>query len=468
MEDIIKDILPVDLPLSNNSIIKVIGVGGGGGNAVNHMYNQGINDVSFVVCNTDYQDLEFSPVPIKIQIGEAETSGLGAGGMPEIGEKSANESIETIRNLLSDNTKMVFITAGMGGGTGTGASPVVAKVASDLNILTVGIVTIPFAFEGIRKIKQAFKGIAKLSEHVDALLVINNEKLKHIYPDLNLSNAFAKADDVLSNAAKAIAEIITKKGHINIDFADVNTIMRKGKVAIMNTGFASGENRITLAIEDALNSPLLNTSDVRGASRVLLSIYCSKEHEIRMEEVTQVHEFMEKVGKDVTVIWGITFDDTLGEKVKITLIATGFEVSDLPVITRTEIGQPIEKDIASIIQNTESKSGTERSVNDSTTDESEKSTEHATESKIEEDIAITPEILKTFYGDSIDTKEEKENQTIITDEEEFEDKNEGQFILEGDEIGKINTINLDDLEDLNSEELQKKRKIPAYLRRERK
>lgn len=322
--------LPLELPLIDSSIIKVIGVGGGGGNAVNHMYRQGITDVSFVVCNTDNQALAKSPVPIKIQLGADTTEGLGAGGKPEVAKLAAEESIEQIKDLLKDNTKMVFITAGMGGGTGTGASPVVAKVAHDLGILTVGIVTIPFAFEGNMKIRQALEGVAALSEHVDAILVINNEKLKQIYPDLELSNAFAKADDVLTNAAKAIAEIITVPGYINTDFADVYSIMKDGNVAIMNTGYASGENRITKAIEDALNSPLLNTSDVSGASKILLSLYCSNSDQIRMEEVEQIHEFMSKVGENVQVIWGASFDEELKEKVKITLIATGFEVSDIP------------------------------------------------------------------------------------------------------------------------------------------
>lgn len=322
--------LPLELPLVDSSIIKVIGVGGGGGNAVNHMYRQGITDVSFVVCNTDNQALRKSPVPIKIQLGADTTEGLGAGGKPEVARKAAEETIDKIKDLLKDNTKMVFITAGMGGGTGTGASPVVAKVAHDLGILTVGIVTIPFAFEGNMKIRQALEGVAALSEHVDAILVINNEKLKQIYPDLELSNAFAKADDVLSNAAKAIAEIITIEGYINIDFADVFSTMKDGNVAIMNTGYASGEKRITKAIEDALNSPLLNTNDVSGASKILLSLYCSNSDQIRMEEVEEIHNFMSNVGENVEVIWGAGFDEELKDKVKITLIATGFDVSDIP------------------------------------------------------------------------------------------------------------------------------------------
>ncbi len=316
--------------MADENIIKVIGVGGGGNNAVNHMFRQGIKDVSFVVCNTDNQALIKSPIPTKIQLGKNTTDGLGAGNRPEKAREAAEESIDRIKEVLSDNTRMVFITAGMGGGTGTGASPVVARIAHNMNILTVGIVTIPFAFEGTKRIRQAMEGVEQLSRHVDAMLVINNEKLRKIYPDLEMSNAFAKADDVLTNAAKAIAEIITIPGYINTDFADVYTILKDGNVAIMNTGYASGENRITNAIQDALTSPLVNTSDIKGASKILLSFYCSNAHQIRMEEVEQIHTFMANVGDNVEVIWGATFDDNLGEQVKVTIIATGFAVSSIP------------------------------------------------------------------------------------------------------------------------------------------
>lgn len=328
--DLLDENLPLEFPLSTSSNIKVIGVGGAGGNAVNHMYEKGIRDVAFVVCNTDEQDLKRSPVPVKILLGKETTRGLGAGAAPAVATKAAEESREEIEQMLSDNTDMVFITAGMGGGTGTGAAPIIAQIAQSLDILTVGIVTIPFAFEGKKKILQALEGVASLSRFVDAILVINNEKLRQIHSDFEISNAFAKADDILSNAAKAIAEIITVPGYVNTDFADVNTIMKNGKVAIMNTGFASGENRINKAIEDALKSPLLNTSEVKGAKKILLSLYCSKAHEIKIEEITQVHDFMAKVGDDVTVIWGASFDEELKDEVKITLIATGFDVKDIP------------------------------------------------------------------------------------------------------------------------------------------
>lgn len=320
------------LPVGDTSIIKVIGVGGGGSNAVNHMFHRGITDVTFVVCNTDNQALQKSPVPIKIQLGAQTTEGLGAGGRPERAREAALESINEIEKVLKANTKMAFITAGMGGGTGTGAAPVVAKVAKELGILTVGIVTIPFAFEGKKKIAQALEGVDEMAKYVDALLVINNEKLSLIYPDLELPNAFARADDVLTNAAKGIAEIITVPGYINVDFADVYTIMKDGGVAIMNTGFAEGENRVSKAIEDALHSPLLNNSDIRGAKKILLNVYCSTTDPVKMEEVSEINQFMETTGSDIEVIWGASFEDGLQEKVKITIIATGFEVDQIPEI----------------------------------------------------------------------------------------------------------------------------------------
>lgn len=316
----------IGLDILQDSIIKVLGVGGGGCNAVNYMYRQGIRDVSFLVCNTDSMALEKMSVPAKLQIGP----GLGAGGRPQVAEDFAQGSEERIREALDDGTKMVFITAGMGGGTGTGASPVVAKVAHEMGILTVGIVTIPFAFEGRKAIQKAMRGVAKLAQYTDALLVINNEKLRLLFSDLDLPNAFSKADEVLCNAAKSIAEIITIPGYINTDFQDVYNTLKDGNVAIMNVGEAEGEDRITKAIEDALTSPLVNTNDVHGASRILLNFYCSTEHAIRMQELAQVQEFCDSVGDDVDVKWGASYDETLGEKVKVTIIATGYSVTDIP------------------------------------------------------------------------------------------------------------------------------------------
>ncbi|MBR3675271.1 MAG: cell division protein FtsZ, partial [Bacilli bacterium] len=264
-----ENILDFDIPEQGNSIIKVIGVGGGGGNAVNHMYREGIHDVTFVLCNTDNQALNDSPVPVHLQLGK---EGLGAGNKPEKARKAAEESIEDVRKMLNDGTRMAFITAGMGGGTGTGAAPVIARVSKELDILTVGIVTIPFRFEGDRKIDQALDGVEEMSKHVDALLVINNERLREIYPELSLLDAFSKADDTLSVAAKSIAEIITNHGFMNLDFNDVKTVLKDGGVAIMSTGYGEGEGRVKKAIDDALNSPLLNDNDVFNSKKILLSI----------------------------------------------------------------------------------------------------------------------------------------------------------------------------------------------------
>ena len=329
MDTLHSDLQDFDLPTSTPKIIKVIGVGGGGGNAVSHMFKEGIHDVSFMLCNTDNQALLESPIPTRIQLGKETTKGLGAGNKPPKAKEAAEESIEDIEEMLNDGTRMVFITAGMGGGTGTGAAPVIAKKAKEMGILTVGIVTIPFLFEGEKKIIQALDGVERLASSVDALLVINNERLREIYADLSLMNAFAKADDTLSIAAKSIAELITKKGVINLDFADVNTILKDGGVAIMSTGFGDGENRLSGAIKDALHSPLLNNNDIFNAKKVMLNIYCTEN--MKMEEMNELHDFMNKFGADVEVIFGLVEED-LGTKVKINILATGFGVEDVPGI----------------------------------------------------------------------------------------------------------------------------------------
>lgn len=316
-------------PDRQNSIIKVIGVGGGGGNAVNNMYKQGIHDVSFVVCNTDAQALKDSPVPERLQLG---SEGLGAGNRPEKARQAAEESIDDIKAMLSDGTKMDFITAGMGGGTGTGAAPVIARVSKELGILTVGIVTIPFKFEGNKKIDQALDGVDEMAKHVDALLVINNERLRKVYPDLSLLNGFAKADDTLSVAAKSIAEIITVRGLMNLDFNDVRTVLKDGGVAIMSTGFGEGEGRVRKAIDDALNSPLLNDNDVYNSQKILLSIAFSSDNGtdgLAMEEMNEINDFMSRFGSNFELKWGIAIDNTLEKKVKITILATGFGLDDL-------------------------------------------------------------------------------------------------------------------------------------------
>ncbi len=326
----IKPLDELRLTSETPNIIKVIGVGGGGGNAVNHMFKEGIHDVSFVLCNTDNQALAESDIPVKIQLGRSITEGLGAGNRPVVAESAAEESSQDITSLLSDGTKMVFITAGMGGGTGTGAAPVIARIAKDMDILTVGIVTIPFLFEGEDKIIQALDGVDRISKHVDALLVINNERLREIYSDLSFMNAFGKADDTLSIAAKSIAEIITVRGKINLDFADVKTTLKDGGVAIMSIGYGEGENRVSKAIEDALHSPLLNNNDVFEAKKVLLNITFSEDSELIMDEMNEVHEFMRKFHRGVKVIWGVAIDNELKKKVKITVLATGFGMKDVP------------------------------------------------------------------------------------------------------------------------------------------
>ncbi len=318
-----------DLPRDYNSIIKVIGVGGGGSNAVNHMFNQGIVGVDFIVCNTDRQALDISPVPYKIQLGAQLTDGRGAGMLPEVGMAAANENIDEIRDLLSKNTKMVFVTAGMGGGTGTGAAPVIAKVAKDLGILTVGIVTIPFNFEGKKRRLQAEEGLNKMRENVDTLLVINNERLREFGKDMSLTDAFCYADDILTVAAKGIAEVISVTGVINVDFNDVNTVLRNSGHAIMGSASAEGENRALEAVTSALSSPLLMDNEIDGARYVLLNItYGSKE--VMMDEITEITDYIqEAAGATADVIWGHGLDSSLGEKISITLIAAGLK--DVPL-----------------------------------------------------------------------------------------------------------------------------------------
>ena len=341
-------ILSFNYPTDTPKIIKVIGVGGGGGNAVTHMYKEGIHDVTFVLCNTDNQALNRSDVPVKVPLGRNITQGLGAGNKPERAMMAAEESMEDIRKMLSDGTKMVFITAGMGGGTGTGAAPVIARFAKDMGILTVGIVTIPFVFEGERKIIQALNGVEEISKNVDALLVINNERLREIYSDLTMTNAFGKADDTLTIAAKSIAEIITLPGIINLDFDDVNTTMKDGGVALMSNGFGEGEGRVRQAIEDALNSPLLNNNDVFNAKKILFNVSFGEEAELRMEEMNDVHDFMSRFGRDIEVIWGTAIDNTLGTKVKMTILATGFGMEDIPQIAekrQIEQGRMTEEEL---------------------------------------------------------------------------------------------------------------------------
>jgi cell division protein FtsZ len=331
-----------NLTNGGDSIIKVIGVGGGGSNAVTHMFNQGIVGVDFVICNTDEQAMEMSPVPTKINLGPALTEGRGAGSRPNIGREACIESIEDVKQFLTDNTKMVFITAGMGGGTGTGAAPVIAKAAQELDILTVAIVTLPFTFEGRRRQNQGTDGLEELKKNVDTIIVISNDKLRQIHGNLTLAKAFSNADDILATAAKGIAEIITVPGYINVDFEDVNTVMRGSGVAIMGTSAMEGENRARRAVEAALNSPLLEDNDIKGAQHILLNI-TSGTKEVTMDEVFEITEYVqEEAGYGTDLIWGNCYDETLGEKISVTVIATGFEKAQKEAAEK-EAEQVIEK-----------------------------------------------------------------------------------------------------------------------------
>lgn len=318
-----------EMPSHHKSIIKVIGVGGGGSNAVNHMFAQGIRDVEFYVCNTDAQAIKGSAVPNKLQIGVNLTEGLGAGANPEKGKNAAIESKEEIRDLLSRDTKMVFITAGMGGGTGTGAAPEIARVAKELGVLTVGIVTLPFNFEGRKKLKQAQKGIDEMKSNCDTVIVILNDKLREIYGNLPISEAFAQADNILTTAAKGIAEIITVPGHVNVDFEDVKTVMKDSGAAVMGSAQTEGENRARRAAEEAISSPLLDSRNIHGAQKILLSIISGEQAELQMDELTEITEFIQdKAGDDAEVIFGHGIDPDLGNSIRVTVIATGFNLEE--------------------------------------------------------------------------------------------------------------------------------------------
>ncbi len=316
-----------ELQKDQESIIKVIGVGGGGSNAVNHMFRQGIKGVEFIICNTDAQALEISPVPTKIQLGMSLTEGRGAGSIPEIGKNAAIENIDDVRKLLAD-TKMVFITAGMGGGTGTGAAPIIAQTAKEMGILTVGIITVPFAFEGKKRKHQADEGIEQLKNNVDTILIICNDKLREMYGNLKLSEAFSHADDILTTAAKGIAEIITVTGYINVDFEDVKTAVSDSGVAIMGSAIAEGENRAIKAVEQALASPLLNDNNIKGARYILMNV-ASGSKEVTMDEIGAITDYIQdEAGLTADIIWGNCVDETLGEKVSVTIIATGFKTRE--------------------------------------------------------------------------------------------------------------------------------------------
>lgn len=345
MENIDDDLLPFGFQHQYHSIIKVIGVGGGGSNAVNHMYHNGIAGVDFVICNTDAQALTNSPVPVRIQLGVTLTEGRGAGNVPKKGEQAAIENLGEVRQILESGTKMVFITAGMGGGTGTGAAPIIAQLARDMDILTIAVVTMPSKKEGKLRYEQAMEGILKLDRYVDCMLVISNENLHKVYGELPAREAFAKADDIVCTAVKGCAEIITLHGNINIDFADVNTVMRDSGVFIMGTGLAEGTNRAYLAVEDALQSPLLDSNNIYGTSNILLNII-SGEEEVRMGEIGEIIDYLQQAaGDNANIIWGNGYDPSLGSKISVTIIATGFEHDPNPIRVSAPTGKvTIEKD----------------------------------------------------------------------------------------------------------------------------
>lgn len=430
-----------DLPKDQASIIKVFGVGGGGSNAVNHMYNQGIKGVDFVICNTDAQALEQSPIPNKIQLGTTLTEGLGAGANPEVGKNAAIEDVEAIRTILQSNTKMVFITAGMGGGTGTGAAPVIAEAARELDILTVGIVTVPFSFEGRRRKQQAEEGIEALRQSVDTLLIINNDKLRMMYGNLKMGEAFAKADDILTVAAKGISEIITVTGYVNTDFKDVQTVMRNGGTAIMGSATAEGENRAIDAVEKALSSPLLNDNDIKGANYVLLNI-TSGHDEITMDEIGEITDYIQdEAGLTADVIWGNCTDESLEAKIAVTIIATGFGSTET---TTFDVSQRPEKKVYDL-------DATDVST---TITQAVDSVEGVVENTVNEGVVEeTTEISEPF----LKTEEEQATFAFDVNDEVANPVDEVEETIEIDEADKV-VFSLED----TSEEIETKREETSW------
>ena len=431
-----------DLPKEQSSIIKVIGVGGGGSNAVNHMYRLGIKGVDFVVCNTDHQALDTSPVPTKIPLGQSLTEGRGAGSIPDVGKNAAIENLDDVIEILAKNTKMIFVTAGMGGGTGTGAAPVIAQAARDMGILTVGIITVPFTFEGRKRRTQAEEGIEKMREAVDTLLVINNDKLREMFGNLTLVNAFENADDVLAIAAKGIAEVISVTGQINVDFNDVNTVMKDSGVAIMGSAEGEGENRAVNCVEKALNSPLLNDNNIDGAKYVLLNITYGTQA-VLMDEISEITDYIqEEAGSTADVIWGHGYDESLGDKLCVTIIATGFNTTP-----HTGLSMKAPK---KNIMNLEDESV----VEDSSILENENSTliEETKEEQIEYDN-ISETDTKRFVLNEEDSELENETEnkdehlvstnTIVDHDESLNDDGKVRFLLEEDESSNTELKNLE-------------------------
>ena len=432
-----------DLPKEQSSIIKVIGVGGGGSNAVNHMYRLGIKGVDFVVCNTDHQALDTSPVPTKIPLGQSLTEGRGAGSIPDVGKNAAIENLDDVNEILSKNTKMIFVTAGMGGGTGTGAAPVIAQAAKDMGILTVGIITVPFTFEGRKRRTQAEEGIEKMREAVDTLLVINNDKLREMFGNLTLVNAFENADDVLAIAAKGIAEVISVTGQINVDFNDVNTVMKDSGVAIMGSAEAEGENRAIKCVESALNSPLLNDNNIDGAKYVLLNITYGTQA-VLMDEISDITDYIqEEAGSTADVIWGHGYDESLGDKLCVTIIATGFNTTPH---TGLSMKAP-KKNIMNLEDDSPSTLVEEtKPISETLINRVEENFEESSE------LNISESTTKRFVLEEEDEEEQSQENEIVNDIEQAEADNSSffeenteqsdgkvRFLLEDDEISNADT-----------------------------
>lgn len=479
-----------DMPKNQSSIIKVIGVGGGGSNAVNHMYESGIKGVDFIVCNTDAQALDISPVPVKVQLGESLTEGRGAGSIPDVGRNAAIENLDDIQEILSHNTHMVFVTAGMGGGTGTGAAPVIAKAAKDMGVLTVGIVTIPFTFEGRKRMNQAAEGLKEMRASVDTLLVITNDKLREIYGNLSLKNAFSQADNVLSIAAKGIAEIISVTGAINVDMNDVNTVMKDSGVAIMGRATARDENRALKAAKEALESPLLNDNDIEGAKYILLNITYG-ENEIMMDEISDITDFIQQsAGSTADVIWGHGLDEGLeDDEVSVTIIATGFKTSP-------ETGFEMEEPVRHVLHTEEKKEKPVSKPMDNPMGESRDDVEPYLKEQPEEQPEPQPrEEEKTVQRFNLfedeaprqeESKEEEEREPAEPEEEtqsvQEPEAEKEYYVLDEDEdestpnrvdaevVNKVNRERLRNLREMadklkTSEGLVQLEKEPAYKRR---
>lgn len=437
------DLLPIASEKENNHIIKVIGVGGGGGNAVKHMFRCGIKDVDFILANTDKQALEDEDalkIPTRIRLGETLTQGLGAGNQPEQGRAAAIESLDEVRKAIGTNeeTKMLFITAGMGGGTGTGAAPVIAKTALDDGILTVGIVTIPFRFEGPKRMKQALEGLGNMMKSVDSLLIIDNEKIREIYGKLKFKEAFAHADDILTTAAKSIAEIITQPGLVNVDFADVRTVMQKSGVALMGVGRASGENRAIKAAELALNSPLLNNNNILGAKDLL--IYLTASNEMTLDEMGEINEYIQnKAGNNADLIWGNSIDESLGDNINVTVVATGFEHRKIIDPYAEEVKKNDKKEVKKI----------------ETSDKSDKQeTEKTDETKsVKETKSTITTTSAAIEAEKNDVSESQETAPATSNNEDIEEA-----------VMKVSTLKKVNLSDLTQSELERYEVQPAYLR----